>query len=117
MEIKTKRKQLKAYFSEYGTVEKVWIRSVPIVESNKPKKARVALKDVNIQFSESTFSQFSTIFKLEPNSNSFSSLKEPTTRSLTSYSKPRKELPRPSKPTTTNSEESTSESPQPTRKR
>jgi hypothetical protein len=46
VELTTKRKHLKALFFEYGPVEKVWLRSVPILESKKPKKAQVALKDV-----------------------------------------------------------------------
>lgn len=45
----TKRKHLKAFFAEYGPVEKVWTRSVPVIESKKPKKARVALKQVNLK--------------------------------------------------------------------
>jgi hypothetical protein len=49
VEVSTKRKHLKAFFAEYGPVEKVWTRSVPVIESKKPKKARVALKQVNLK--------------------------------------------------------------------
>lgn len=47
VQLDTKRKHIKAFFTPYGKVEKVWIRSVPVESSKVSKKGLVALKKVD----------------------------------------------------------------------
>lgn len=44
--IETDKKEIYKLFKNEGSIDKIWVRSVPTnIESNKPKKAKVALKD------------------------------------------------------------------------
>ncbi|CAG9333944.1 unnamed protein product [Blepharisma stoltei] len=44
VDISTKKKQIKKLFGQYGEIEKVWERSVPVERGKLPIKAAVALK-------------------------------------------------------------------------
>ena len=54
VELETKRKHLKKFFTTYGEVEQVWLRSVPVEHTSKmPRKGLIALKKV--RYTSKTF--------------------------------------------------------------